>query len=158
MSDIPSSGMLATADSAAAVFVDDPAAAARASGSAKAYQAVAQATALAIQDATDTLRNMSTVSTVAVGTAMSNYIATGDQRWVDAVHQAQRIADQAASTFMTVGTNAKSVLEGFPAGDTIGPRAAPRRRIARGLDRRDGIRRRRCDPVDRRPVAGKRRP
>ncbi|KAB7772153.1 hypothetical protein [Xanthomonas maliensis] len=86
------------------------------SGAGKAYQSVAQSTAIAVQDATDALRNVSTIATTAVGVAMAQYLATGDEKYVTALTQAQALMQGATNDFERVGTAAASVLKSFPAG------------------------------------------
>ncbi len=86
------------------------------SGAGKAYQSVAQSTAIAIQDATDNLRNLGTISTTAIGVAMSQYLATGESKYADAVKSAQQIVTQAAVDFKTIGKSAAEILKEFPAG------------------------------------------
>lgn len=44
-------------------------------GAMKAYQSVAQSTALAIQDSVDNLRNINTISTTALGVAVAQMLA-----------------------------------------------------------------------------------
>jgi hypothetical protein len=85
------------------------------SGAGKAYQMVAQSTALAIQDATDNLRNLSTVSTTAIGAAIAQYLATGEKKYSDAIATAQNLVGTAAGQFKTIGEDAADVLNGFPA-------------------------------------------
>ncbi|KAA0679030.1 hypothetical protein [Roseomonas genomospecies 6] len=85
-----------------------------ASGAGKAYQAVAQSTAMAVQDATDTLRNVSTIATTAIGVAMAQLLATGDPKYVTALTQAQGMMTSAASDFSSIGTAASTVLKSFP--------------------------------------------
>lgn len=46
-------------------------------GASQSSQAVAQATAVAVQDAVDGLRNMTTIATTAVGAALADWMATG---------------------------------------------------------------------------------
>lgn len=86
------------------------------SGAGKAYQSVAQSTAIAIQDAADALRNISTIATTAAGVAMAQYLATGEQRYADALTQAQSLMKNATDDFTQIGTAAATVLRGFPAG------------------------------------------
>lgn len=86
------------------------------SGAGKAYQSVAQSTAIAVQDATDALRNMSTIATTAVGVAMAQYLATGDDKYAKVISQAQLVMQGATKDFANVGEAAASVLKGFPAG------------------------------------------
>lgn len=73
------------------------------SGAGKAYQSVAQSTAIAVQDATDALRNIST-------------IATGEEKYAKVMAQAQALMQGATDDFAKVGSAAATVLKGFPAG------------------------------------------
>lgn len=86
------------------------------SGAGKAYQSVAQSTAIAIQDATDTLRNISTIATTAAGVAMAQFLATGDKKYAEALVHAQDMMQAATQDYAQVGSIAASVLKGFPAG------------------------------------------
>jgi hypothetical protein len=86
------------------------------SGAGKAYQAVAQATAIAVVDATDALRNISTIATTAVGVAMAQYLATGDPKYATVMQTAQSMMKEAAADYATIGTTSAAVLKGFPSG------------------------------------------
>jgi len=86
------------------------------SGAGKAYQSVAQSAAIAVQDAADALRNISTIATTAVGVAMAQYLATGEKKYADAMSQAQLLMQGATSDFTAVGSAAANVLKGFPPG------------------------------------------
>ncbi|MCE4554586.1 hypothetical protein [Pelomonas cellulosilytica] len=86
------------------------------SGAGKAYQSVAQSTAIAVQDATDALRNISTIATTAAGVAMAQYLATGDEKYAKVLAQAQTMMLNATEDFARVGSAAATVLKGFPAG------------------------------------------
>ncbi len=84
-------------------------------GKGKAYQAVAQSVSIAIQDATDYLRNISTVSATAQGVAMAKILETKDvkQDYAKAIAAANTMVVEAAGIFKSVGDNAATVLEGF---------------------------------------------
>ena len=88
----------------------------REEGAGKAYQSVAQSTAIAIQDAADNLRNINTISATAMGVSMAQFIETGDTKYAEAIELAQKMATVAASNFMLIGTNAADVLKGYPSG------------------------------------------
>ena len=88
----------------------------REEGAGKAYQSVAQSTAIAIQDATDNLRNLNTISATAMGVSMAQFIETGDSKYAQAIELAQKMSTMAASNFMLVGTNAADVVKGYPSG------------------------------------------
>lgn len=86
----------------------------RISGAGKAYQSVSQSMAIAIQDATDNLRNAGTISTTAQGVAMAKLLETKNAFYSQVLEQAQKMFDEAAETFRKIGTNAADVLKGFP--------------------------------------------
>jgi len=86
----------------------------REQGAGKAFQSVAQSTAIAVQDAADYLRNIATISSTAQGVAMAQLLATGEDKYVTALEQAQKMTVQATSNFRDVGSNAADVLKGFP--------------------------------------------
>jgi hypothetical protein len=88
----------------------------RQEGAGKAYQSVAQSTAIAIQDATDNLRNINTISSTAMGVAMAQFLATGEPQYAQAMEYASKMSADAASTFLLIGTNASDVLKGYPSG------------------------------------------
>ncbi len=86
-------------------------------GAGKAYQSVAQSTALAIQDAVDNLRNINTVSTTAQGVAMAQMLAQETTTpWSDILVQAQKMSTEAAANFLLIGQNATAILTAFPTG------------------------------------------
>jgi hypothetical protein len=90
----------------------------KASGSGKAFQAVAQSAAMAVQDATDHLRNMSAVSTTAVGSALAQLLAEPDKidTYQKIIGEAQGIVGNAAGNFKNVGNDATNLLLTFPPG------------------------------------------
>jgi hypothetical protein len=86
------------------------------SGAGKAYQAVAQSAAIAIQDATDALRNATTVANAASATALSQFLASGDPRYLEALPYVGAMIDKAIADFRATGTAASDVLKSFPSG------------------------------------------
>jgi type IV secretory pathway TrbF-like protein len=86
------------------------------SGAGKAYQSVAQSAAIAVQDATDALRNVSTIATTAVGVAMAQLLATGDPKYSVALTQAQSLMTSATEDYAAIGAAATLVLKNFPSG------------------------------------------
>jgi len=87
-----------------------------AEGAGKAYQSVAQSTALAVQDATDNLRNINTICATAIGVAMAQFLETKDASYVTAIELANKMSVEAASNFQMVGVNAAAVLKAYPSG------------------------------------------
>ena len=75
-----------------------------------AQQSIAQSTALALADATDNLRNLNTLSTTAIGVALSQYIETGDSNFSTIIQEAQQVVTRGAENFSTVGEKIATVL------------------------------------------------
>jgi hypothetical protein len=86
------------------------------SGAGKAYQSVAQSAAIAIQDAADALRNVSTIATTAAGVAMAQLLATGEPKYADALNTAQSMMKSATDDFTQIGLSASTILKNFPSG------------------------------------------
>ena len=84
-------------------------------GAAIAYQKVAQAAALAVQDATDYQRNILSISTVAQGKALALMFA---EKTIDPyaaiLQEAIKASTSAVQIFTSVGTAAAAVATGFP--------------------------------------------
>jgi hypothetical protein len=85
----------------------------QASGAGKAYQSVAQSSAIAIQDATDALRNISTVATTAAGVIVAQMIA-GDDKNADLLPQIQQLMTGAIQDYASIGAQATAILTNFP--------------------------------------------
>lgn len=87
-------------------------------GAGKAYQSVAQSMAIAVQDVTDHLRNISMLASTAVAVATELMIANPDK--VDSygkiIDKAQGTVGTAAKSFEDIGTKAAKVLKQFPSG------------------------------------------
>lgn len=82
-----------------------------------AVQSVAQSMAIAIQDATDMLRNVSTIATTAMGVAAAKWIETPEMvLYKQIIDTAQGLIQTAAGDFLTIGQNAATVLSAFPSG------------------------------------------
>lgn len=75
-----------------------------------AEQSIAQSTALALADATDNLRNLNTLSTTAIGVALSQYIETLDPKFGDIIKEAQDVVARGAENFSAVGEKIAIVL------------------------------------------------
>jgi predicted component of type VI protein secretion system len=87
-------------------------------GSGKAYQSVAQSMAIAVQDATDNLRNVNTMASTAMGVALAQLLATGDPQYLQAIAAAQQVSTTASALMATIGQDAAGVLRSFPYGAT----------------------------------------
>lgn len=89
----------------------------QASGQGKAYQSVAQSTAIAVQDATDALRNVTTVASTAAGVALAQILATGNaEPYQPTLDSAKAMVATAIQDFAAVGEAAGKVLSSFPSG------------------------------------------
>ena len=86
-------------------------------GAGKAYQAVAQSTAISIQDAADYLRNMNAICVTSVGVAMAKYIETGNAQYGDVIKSAQETMQYAVKNYEAIGNAASRMLNDFPSGD-----------------------------------------
>jgi hypothetical protein len=85
-------------------------------GAGKAYQSVAQSSAIAVQDATDALRNITTIATSAAGIAMAQFLATKDKDYLPILAAAQQMLTSATDDYQKIGTTAANILKDFPAG------------------------------------------
>ena len=83
----------------------------------KAYHAVAQAAALAIQDAADALRHATAIATSASGIALAQFLATGDERYLKAMTATQTMVTDAIADFSAVGVAASTIVKEFPSGE-----------------------------------------
>jgi hypothetical protein len=79
----------------------------------KAYISVAQSSAIAIQDATDYLRSMSTISSTAAGIGIAMIIA-GNPTGATVIQQAQQLGTGAVTQFSSICTAAITVATDFP--------------------------------------------
>jgi hypothetical protein len=88
------------------------------SGAGKAFQSVSQSSAIAVQDATDNLRNVSTMATTAMGVAMAQMLATGQVgNYGEIIENATKMMTASTEFFGTVGNKASALVDTFPAGD-----------------------------------------
>jgi len=81
---------------------------------AKAQQSVAQSTAIAIQDASDNLRNLSTITTTAIGVALSQLLATGDPKYSKVIEEAQKVMVKGAESYADIGQKSAQILKDYP--------------------------------------------
>ncbi|UAA37891.1 hypothetical protein KIH87_14485 [Paraneptunicella aestuarii] len=80
----------------------------------KAHQAVAQSTAIAIQDASDNLRNLSTITTTTIGIALAKLLATGDTKYATVIEEAQKVLTKGAESFADIGEKAAKIAKDYP--------------------------------------------
>ncbi len=80
---------------------------------AKADQMVAQACGIAVQDASDNLRNFNLICTTAVGVLMAKYVATQNGQYLQMMEKVVALAASATPNFIAVGEGAATVLSKF---------------------------------------------
>ncbi len=85
-------------------------------GAGKAYQMVAQACALAVQDGVDALRNHQTLAAAASAAALAGFMETGDARYTEALDAAERLMTAATDAFNKTTDAAVRTLKAFPGG------------------------------------------
>ena len=83
-------------------------------GTGNAGHSIAQSSAIAMQDATDNLRNLNTLSTTAIGVALSQDVLTGDPKFGEMIQEAQKIVSNGADNFEVVGTKVANVFKQLP--------------------------------------------
>jgi|SRR5215469_6351669 len=79
----------------------------------RAYLSVAQSAAIAIQDATDYLRSISTISSTAAGIGIAMVIA-GDEKGAKVISTASDLASKGVTHFTDIGKAAIKVATDFP--------------------------------------------
>ncbi len=88
---------------------------AQATGAGKAYQSVAQSTAIAVQDAADYLRNMGTITSTTIGVAFAEWMVTKEPSpYKDIIQQATETMGAATATFGAIGKAATTVVQNYP--------------------------------------------
>lgn len=87
-----------------------------ASGAGKAYQMVAQSCALALQDATDSLRNVNMLADATAAAALSQLMSTGDERYQLILDATVAMRSQAVEIYSKAAAAATTALKNFPSG------------------------------------------
>ncbi|MCY1647033.1 hypothetical protein OVA11_08195 [Caulobacter sp. SL161] len=80
----------------------------------KAYQMVALASALAVQDAVDSMRNVGTLADAASAAALSQLAATGEARYLEVLKAADEMRAQSVNIFSARAQAAAELLQKFP--------------------------------------------
>ncbi len=89
-------------------------------GTAIGYQKVSQAAAFAVQDATDYLRNMMTISATTQGVVLKLMVEHKEEAplYIPILEQAQAAVTAAQENLEAVGTSAGTVMSKFPSSST----------------------------------------
>jgi|SRR5215475_14433093 len=80
----------------------------------RAYLSVAQTAAIAIQDATDYLRSISTISSTAAGIGIAMVIAGETEKGAKVISTASELASKGVTHFGDIGKAAIKVATDFP--------------------------------------------
>lgn len=86
------------------------------SGAGKAYQSVAQSAAIAVQDATDALRNISTITTTAAGVIIAQMLANPASPSASVLPKLQDVMVNATKDYAAIGVAATQLVNEFPSG------------------------------------------
>ena len=86
------------------------------SGAGKAYQSVAQSAAIAVQDATDALRNISTITTTAAGVIIAQMLVNPASPSAAVLPQLQNVMENATKDYLAIGAAATAIVNEFPSG------------------------------------------
>jgi len=77
-------------------------------------QSIAQSMAIAVQDATDLLRNISTIETTAIGVASAKWVANPENvLYKQVISSCEDTIKEAADIFKTIGINTSEVLKKY---------------------------------------------
>ena len=88
-------------------------------GAGKAYQSVAQSMAIAVQDTTDYLRNITTLSSTAI--AVCTQLMLQERRvdpYGDIIAKSQQTLNETVQIFERIGSSSAKILKEFPSGNS----------------------------------------
>ena len=91
----------------------------KAEGAGKAYQSVAQSMAIAVQDTTEYLRNITTLSSTAI--AVCTQLMIQERKvdpYGDIIAKSQETLNDTVQIFERVGASSAKILKEFPSGDS----------------------------------------
>ena len=86
------------------------------SGAGKAYQSVSQSAAIAVQDATDALRNISTIATTATGVVIAQMLVNPATPTSALLPTLQQVMTKATEDYVAIGAAAAGIVNEFPSG------------------------------------------
>lgn len=81
-----------------------------------AVQSVATSTAVAIQDGSTYMRNVTTMASAAIGVALAQLVATKDAKWAEVIQHAQKAVSGAAQNFQQIGEASAAIMKAYPVG------------------------------------------
>lgn len=90
-------------------------------GAGKAYQSVAQSMAIAVQDTTDYLRNITTLNTTTIAACTQLMLQEGKVNpYAEIITNSQNTLNKALKVFKKVGESSAQILKDFPCSDSNG--------------------------------------
>lgn len=88
----------------------------KAAGAGKAYQSVAQSSAIAIQDGTDYLRNITSLCTATFAVWMIRFVKEKNPAYLQFAQDSLKPIDTATTQYTKIAQAATQVVSGFPSG------------------------------------------
>nr|WP_320016555.1 hypothetical protein [uncultured Desulfobacter sp.] len=82
-------------------------------GAGHAVQSIAQSIAIAVQDSSDTIRNIATVQSTTMGVATQKYIETKDHNYIPVTKQCQANMDNSVDYWKRVGITGADILDAY---------------------------------------------
>lgn len=82
-------------------------------GAGQAVQSIAQSIAIAVQDSSDTLRNIATVQSATLGVATQKYIETKDNNYIPITEQCQTNLNNSVEYWKKVGKAGAEILSSY---------------------------------------------
>ena len=84
-----------------------------ASGAGQSVQSVSQSIAIAMQDASDTMRNIAMVQSTAIGVATQKLVATKDPTYIPVIKQCQAAMNESVAYWENIGKKGAEILQAY---------------------------------------------
>jgi len=82
-------------------------------GAGIAVQSISQSVAIAVQDASDFMRDVATIETTAIGVATKKMIETENPLYIPLIEACQETMNKAATYWTTVGKDGAEILQAY---------------------------------------------
>jgi len=84
-------------------------------GTGIAVQSISQSVAIAVQDASDLMRDIATIETTAIGVATKKMIAEKNPLYIPIIESCQKVMTDASKYWLGVGENGAKILSAYQA-------------------------------------------
>lgn len=84
-------------------------------GAGIAVQSISQSVAIAVQDASDLMRDIATIESTAIGVATKKMIAEKNPLYIPIIESCQKVMTEASQYWLDVGENGAKVLSAYQA-------------------------------------------